>query len=93
MKSRLLKSYIIGFLIIASLRGFAWFGATHQDMDKLSDAAYVVAGIIDLPVMALYGMDPQGEPHPVAIVIIYLLEACIPALLVYLIFFSRKNLS
>jgi hypothetical protein len=90
MKKGLLKSYAIGFLIIASLWGFAMYGATHQDDERLSDAAYVVAGIIDLPVMALYGIDGRGAPIPVSIAL-YLIEAGVLALPIYLIFFSWKK--
>jgi hypothetical protein len=51
----------------------------------------VVAGIIDLPVIALYGADGGGAPVPVSIAI-YLAEAGVLALLVYLIFFANKKL-
>ncbi len=90
MKRKLLKSYAIGFLIIVCLWGFAWYGATHQDQERLSDVAYVIAGIIDLPVMVLYGADGRCAPIPVGIAI-YLIEAGILALPIYLIFFSWKK--
>ena len=87
---RILTSYFIGFLIIASLWLFAMYGATHQDNEVLSDIAYVIAGIIDLPVMAFYGTDGGGAPALVSIAI-YLTEAGILGLFVYLIFFSYKK--
>jgi hypothetical protein len=88
---RFLLSYSIGFLIIASLWGFAMYGATHQDHEVLSVIAYVIAGIIDLPVIALYGADGGGAPVLVSIAV-YLSEAGILALLIYLIFFANKRL-
>jgi len=86
---RWLISYAIGFLIIASLWGFAMYGAMHQE-GVFGDIAYVVAGIIDLPVMALYGVDGRGAPVLISIVI-YLAEAGIISLFVYLILFARKK--
>lgn len=88
---RALISYAIGFLIIASLWGFAMYGAMHQDNETLAVPAYVIAGIIDFPIMALYGFDGVGAPAPVCIAI-YLAEAGVLALLIYLIFFANKKL-
>ena len=89
-KKGILKSYLIGFLIIASLWSFAMYGATHQDNETLAVIAYVVAGIIDLPVMLFYGIDGRGAPLLISIAI-YLTEAGIIALFVYLIFYARKK--
>jgi hypothetical protein len=84
-----LISYLVGFLVIASLWGFAMYGATHQD-SIFGDAAYVVAGIIDLPVMLLYGVDGSRQPPIIVSIAIYLIEAGVLSLFVYLIFFSRR---
>ena len=66
------------------------YGAKHQDHESLSDIAYVVAGIIDMPVMAFYGFDGRGAPLLISLAI-YLAEAGIVSLPVYLIFFARKK--
>ena len=87
---RFLISYLIGFLIIASLWSFAMYGAMHQNHETLAVVAYVIAGIIDFPVMALYGFDGRGAPIPVSVVI-YLLEAGILSLPIYLFLSGRKK--
>jgi hypothetical protein len=87
---RILISYFIGFVVIASLWSFAMYGARHQDHEILSDIAYVIAGIMDIPVMALYGVDGRGAPALVSIAI-YLAEAGVISLFIYLIFFARKK--
>ena len=89
---RFLISYFIGFLIIASLWGFAMYGATHQDNETLAVIAYVIAGIIDIPVMIFYGADGSHQPPALVSIAIYLTEAGVLALLVYLIFFANKKL-
>ena len=91
MKKKLLLSYAIGFLIIVSLWSFAMYGAMHQEHEVLADIAYVIAGIIDLPIMALYGADGRGASVPVSIAI-YLGEAGILALFIYAFFFAHKKL-
>jgi hypothetical protein len=87
---RILVSYFIGFAVIAFLWSFAMYGARHQERETLSNIAYVIAGIIDIPVMALYGMDGRGAPLLISIAI-YLAEAGILSLFVYLIFFARPK--
>jgi hypothetical protein len=66
------------------------YGARHQDHETLSSIAYVVAWIIDTPVIALYGTDGRGAPLLISIVI-YLAEAGIISLFVYLILFARPK--
>jgi hypothetical protein len=87
---RILISYVIGLVVIASLWSFAMYGAMHQDRETLSNIAYVVAWIIDMPVIALYGIDGGGAPLLISIAI-YLAEAGIISLFVYLIFFAHKK--
>lgn len=88
---RILISYIIGFTIIVSLWSFAWYGANHQDHEVLSDIAYIVAAIIDLPIMAIYGADGSARPSVLVSIAIYLCEAGIISLPVYLILFARRG--
>jgi hypothetical protein len=66
------------------------WGARHQDREALSLIAYVVALIIDIPVIALYGTGGRGAPLLISI-IIYLAEAGIISLFVYLILFAYKK--
>jgi hypothetical protein len=87
---RILISSLIGFVVIASLWSFAWYGAKHQDHELLSVIAYVVAGIIDLPVIAIYGVGGGGGP-PLVSIAIYLAEAGIISAFVYIILFVRKG--
>ena len=87
---QLLQSFAIGVLTIASLWGIAMFGAEHQDKAFLGTVGYVIAGIIDLPVIYLYGADPRVPPSLLVSIAIYLAEAIIVGLFVYLIFFARK---
>lgn len=79
-----------GILIIASLWLIAMFGAAHQDNALLGGIGYVAAGLIDMPVIFLYGADGSHHPSALISMTIYLSEAVIIAPLVYLIFFARK---
>lgn len=66
------------------------YGAMRQDRETLSNIAYVVAWIIDMPILALYGIGGGGAPLLISIAI-YLAEAGIISLFVYLIFFAHKK--
>ena len=84
-----LLSLAIGILVIVLLWCIAMFGAMHQE-GVFGTIGYVIAGIIDLPVIYLYGADPRTPPSPLVSIAIYLSEALIVGLFVYLIFFARK---
>ena len=69
------------------------YGATHQNKEVLSHIAYVIAGVIDLPVLLLYGVDSSHQPPILVSIAIYLAEAGIISLFVYIILFTRKKRS
>lgn len=86
---QLLQSFGIGVLTILSLWLIAMFGATHQE-GIFGTIGYVIAGIIDFPVILLYAAGGSNLPPLLVSIAIYLLEAIVVGLLVYLIFFARK---
>jgi hypothetical protein len=71
--------------------GFAMFGAMHQDYEVLSVIAFIVAGIIDFPIIILYGADPNPTPPVFVSIAIYLLEAGVISFFIYVVRVTRKK--
>ena len=86
---RLLLSLGIGVLTVAFLYGVGTLAARHQE-SALAVVGYVMAVIIDLPFIYTYGPDPKRPPSVFVSVVVYLTEAIILGLVLYLIFFARK---
>lgn len=88
---RLLQSFAIGVLTIACLYLVAMFGAAHQDTPVIGGAGYIAAGLIDSPMIMLYGADPVQPPPPLVSIAIYFAEAIFIALFAYLALSARKK--
>ena len=88
---RLLQSFAIGLLTVASLYLVGMFGAAHQDNTLLGTIGYVAAGLIDSPIIMLYGADGSHQPSALVSVVIYLAEAIFIALFAYLALSTRKG--
>lgn len=87
----LLLSFGIGVLTIAFFYGVGMFAVKHQEQENVFVViGYVMAVIIDLPFIYTYGPDPKRPPSLFVSIVVYLVEAIIVGLLVYLIFFARK---
>ncbi len=85
----LLLSLGIGVLTIAFFYGGGMLAVKHQE-SAFAVVGYVMAVIIDLPFIYTYGPDPKRPPSLFVSIVVYLAEAIIVGLLVYLIFFARK---
>ena len=90
-KKRLLKSFIIGFATILFLYLVAAFGAAHQDIPVVGGLGYVAAGLIDMPIIYMYGADGGQQPSLLVVIAVYLSEAIIVSVFLYLIFLVRDK--
>ena len=81
---QLLQSFGIGVLVIVLLWGIAMLGSMSRGV--FETIGFVLAGIIGYPFIMLYGADPRKPPGIIVSLAIYLTEALIIGLFVYLIF-------
>ena len=81
---QLLQSFGIGALAIVFLWSIAMLGSMSRGV--FETIGFVIAGILGYPFIKLYGADPRTPPSLLASIAIYLAEAIIIGLLVYLIF-------
>jgi hypothetical protein len=85
---QLLQSFGIGFLIILALWGIGMLSSMSRGF--FESIGFVIAAIIGYPFIKLYGADPKTPPPLFVSIAIYLSEATIVGLFVYLIFFRNK---